>query len=233
MRHWKWCRWSHCRLGPWIIRAQLKFGLPVWTLLPPATKLGQGYVFTLVCHSVYRGVTVSVPRDLHPRGVSVPGRSLSGGVSVPGGSIGGLCPGGGLCWGVLSQKVSVQGVSVWGSLSGGLCPGGSLSGGVSVQGSLSRGSLSGGLCPGGSLSRGSLSWRSLNKVKSGRNASYWNAFLFKYSSFVCSISPGFFQVKNQFNNIIAFNYMKKMWIWNILVDNDSPDPPHSATCFIP
>ena len=69
---------------------------------------------------------------------------------------GGLCPG---------RGVSVQG---GGSLSreGGLCPGG-----VSVRGSLSR---EGGLYPGGGgLCQGDPS----RTVKSGRYASYWNAFL--------------------------------------------------------
>ena len=42
-------------------------------LLPPATKLGQGYVFTRVCDSVHRGVSVSVPGG----GISIPGGSLS------------------------------------------------------------------------------------------------------------------------------------------------------------
>ena len=39
------------------------------TLLPPATKLGQGYVFTGVCHSVNRGVGgvyLSACWDTHP-----------------------------------------------------------------------------------------------------------------------------------------------------------------------
>ena len=85
--------------------------------LPPATKLGQGYVFTRVCDSVHRGVSVPACTTGH-----MTGGSLSGGLSVQGESLSraGLCPGGSLS-------------------GGGLCPGGSLS----VQGaSLSRGSLS-------------------------------------------------------------------------------------------
>ena len=55
-------------------------------LLPPATKLREGNVFTPVCHSVHRGICVwgSVS------GGSLSGGSLSKGVSVQGG----LCPGG-------------------------------------------------------------------------------------------------------------------------------------------
>ena len=36
------------------------------SLLPPATKLGQGYVFTRVCDSVHRGVCLSACWDTHP-----------------------------------------------------------------------------------------------------------------------------------------------------------------------
>ena len=39
-------------------------------LLPPATKLGQGYVFTGVCDSVHRG---GVPDQVHPPTRSPPG----------------------------------------------------------------------------------------------------------------------------------------------------------------
>ena len=34
--------------------------------LPPATKLGQGYVFIRVCDSVHRGVSASVHAGIHP-----------------------------------------------------------------------------------------------------------------------------------------------------------------------
>ena len=47
-------------------------------LLPPATKLGQGYIFTSACHSVNGGDLV--------RGVSAPG-----GVPGPGGVWSGGC----------------------------------------------------------------------------------------------------------------------------------------------
>ena len=51
--------------------------------LPPATKLGQGYVFTSVCDSVNRGVCLSscwdpppgsrhFPRTRHPPGADTP-----------------------------------------------------------------------------------------------------------------------------------------------------------------
>ena len=36
--------------------------------LPPATKLGQGYVFTRVCDSVHGGVSASVHAGMHPPG---------------------------------------------------------------------------------------------------------------------------------------------------------------------
>ena len=135
-------------------------------------SLGQGNVFTPVCHSVHMGGSLSY----HASQVTWQEGSLSRGVTVQRGvSVQeGLCP----------EGVSVQGVSVQGSL----CPeGGSLS-----RGSLTRGSLSrGGSLPRGSLSRGSLSRGSLSRglckgdrdtpctVTSGQYSSYWNAFLFK------------------------------------------------------
>ena len=115
----------------------------------------KGNVFTLVCHSVHRGV--SVQQGLCP---------------------GGLCLGGG-SW---SRRVSVQMVSVQGGLSlGGSMSRRSVSSGVCVQrwslsrGSLSRGYLSreslsrGCVCPWGCLSKGSLSRESL----SGRPPPIW------------------------------------------------------------
>ena len=58
--------------------------------LPPATKLGQGYVFTRVCDSVHRGGAwswgVPSPGGVWSRGVSAPGGSwFWGGGSGPGG----------------------------------------------------------------------------------------------------------------------------------------------------
>ena len=75
--------------------------------LPPATKLGQGYVFTCVCDSVYRGRGSRSLWRKSPGG----GLSLSGRVS-------------------LSRGLSL---SQWVSVLGGLCLGMSLSGGVSVM----------------------------------------------------------------------------------------------------
>ena len=80
--------------------------LPV-LLLPPAMKLGQGYILTGVCHSVNGG------------GVSSQGGACSGGVPAPGGcllpggsALGGACSGGCLLpGGVCSQG----GVCSWGS----------------------------------------------------------------------------------------------------------------------
>ena len=77
--------------------------LPRLVLLQPATKLRQGNVFTPVCDSVHRRVSV--------QGSLCPGGSLSRGVSV----------GESLSTVVSVQGVSVQGVSVWGiSVHGGL-----------------------------------------------------------------------------------------------------------------
>ena len=89
-------------------------------LLPPATKLGQGYIFTGVCDSVNRGVPAPV------LGVSAPG---GGGCLVPGGVVwsqGGLgvpAPGGGTC----SRRV-------WSGLVGGV-PGGYPPGTATAAGS--------------------------------------------------------------------------------------------------
>ena len=94
-------------------------------------KLRQGNVFTPVCDSVHKGV------------------SVQGGVSV-----GGVSVRRSLSRGSLSRRVSVQGSR---SLSRSLSRGVSVPvQGVSVQGGLCT--CPGGLCPGGSLSGGSLSW---------------------------------------------------------------------------
>ena len=78
--------------------------------LPPATKLRQGNVFTPVCDSVHRGISVPACTTGHMfKGVSVWGDLC------PGGSLfrkGDLCPDGSLSCGGL-----FPGVSVWGSLS--------------------------------------------------------------------------------------------------------------------
>ena len=74
-------------------------------LLPPATKLGQGYIFTGVCHSVNGGVP-------GPGGYLVPGGVCSWRGLLPGGA----WSQGGLLWGVPGP--------------GGLLPGGLLQGGA-------------------------------------------------------------------------------------------------------
>ena len=158
----------------------------VGTYYRPQTKLREGNVFTPVCDSVHRGVSV--------QGVSLSrGVSLQWGVSVCRGSLSGgeflsrgLCPGGFCPRGLSPEGVSVQG--------GGHLSRGVFSRGVFVQ----RASLSGDVSVwGGSLSRavsvqrmggwvvfsvwgGSLSGRPPHMVKSGRYASYWNAFLSGY-----------------------------------------------------
>ena len=171
-------------------------------LLPIATKLRQGNVFTSVFHSVHWWRGVSVPACT--TGHMTWGLSLSRGVLFPAGSLsGGSLSRGISVWGVSVQGVSVQGVSV----QGGLCPGG-----VSVQGSLSpegglclgvflskgisvqRGvsvwgvSVQGGLSPGerGVSVWGVVSVRETPRTKTPRTAmsvryaSYWNAFLFEF-----------------------------------------------------
>ena len=60
--------------------ARLLMGVYVYR---PQTKLGQGNVFTPVCHSVHRGV--------YNRGVCIRGVSTSGGVCI-----GDVCMGGGM-----------------------------------------------------------------------------------------------------------------------------------------
>ena len=64
-------------------------------LLPPATKLGQGYIFTGVCDSVHRGGCllpgICSQGGAWSRGVSAPEGCLVWGVSVPRGSGPGRC----------------------------------------------------------------------------------------------------------------------------------------------
>ena len=131
-------------------------------VLPPATKLRQGIVFTPVCHSVHGGsLCPNMHHRSHDQGVSVLGVSVWG--SLSGGLFpGGLCHGG-LCLGVSFQGASVLVVSVWGSLSRG-----SLSRGISVYGV----SFWWGLCP-----VGVSVMETPRTVKSGRYESYWNTFL--------------------------------------------------------
>ena len=86
-------------------------------LLPRATKLREGYVFTGLCDSVHVGGGLSVPACT--TGHMTRGFSVQGGVSVWGRgslSLGGLCPGWGqsLSQGVSVGRVSVQGISVQG-----------------------------------------------------------------------------------------------------------------------
>ena len=110
-------------------------------------NLGQGNVFTPLCHSVQQGgLSPSMHHRSHEwgslsRGGLCPGVSLSGGVSVQGVSLsrGSLCQEGSLSKGSLSRETLSM---------GGLSPGGVSVWGVSVQGrSLSRGSLLGRLHP--------------------------------------------------------------------------------------
>ena len=72
--------------------------------LPPATKLGQGYIFTGVCHSVNRGVSglggcLVRGVSASPGGCPVMGGVCSRGVSAQGG--------------VCSLGVFAPGVSAW------------------------------------------------------------------------------------------------------------------------
>ena len=133
-------------------------------------SLGQGNVFTPVCHSVQGGFCQSMHHRSHDRG------SLSRVFSVQGV----LCPGGSLSkeslsrvfsvWGSLSGRslsmgVSVQGVSVY----GGFCPGWYLSKGGSLSG---WGSVWG-LCPGGSLSREMSLSSGLSVRETPRHGNKW------------------------------------------------------------
>ena len=86
-------------------------------LLPPSTKLRQGNVFTSVCDSVHRGISIQEGslsrgvRGLCQRGVSVQGVSVQRGCLSKGVSVqrGGLCPDRGLCpW-----EVSVREIPIW------------------------------------------------------------------------------------------------------------------------
>ena len=66
-------------------------------LLPPATKLGQGYIFTGICDSVHRG-------GMHGQGVCMAGGVHGWGVCMVGGMHGrgcawwGVCMAGGHVW---------------------------------------------------------------------------------------------------------------------------------------
>ena len=48
-------------------KTRMKWFLKIfWRFLPPATKLGQSYVFTCVCDSVNRGVSAPLHAGIHP-----------------------------------------------------------------------------------------------------------------------------------------------------------------------
>ena len=79
------CTWSH-NASPNVTSLKELTARPIlcstfivwlfaWQLLPPATKLGQGYVFTGVCHSVNRGGSAHTPfppGSRHPLLVQTP-----------------------------------------------------------------------------------------------------------------------------------------------------------------
>ena len=135
-------------------------------LLPPATKLGQGNIFTPVCHSVHRGGVHGCSRG----GM----RGCSGGCMV---ALGGTCvvAPGGCAWLFWGGVWLLPGGHVW--LLGGACvvaPGGGMRGcswGACV---VTRGACvvppGGGMC---GIQQDMEIWS-----MSGRYASYWNAFLF-------------------------------------------------------
>ena len=112
-------------------------------LLPSATKLRQGNVFTNMCQEFCPGGG-RLCSSIHHRSHDWVGLSR-GGLCSAGLCPGGLCPGvseslcPGSLWESLSGRVSVQ---------GGLCLGGSLSRGIFVQG-VSGSLCLGGVCPGG------------------------------------------------------------------------------------
>ena len=56
---------------------------PFRVFLPPATKLGQGYIFTGVCDSVHRGVSASVHAGIPPAGSRHPSKAHPLGADPP------------------------------------------------------------------------------------------------------------------------------------------------------
>ena len=139
------------------------------TLLPPATKLGQGYVFTHVCDSVHRGVLFQHALQVvsqHPlqqvREVwypSMPCRFLD---QHPRGKLRGLARGG-----LQAHTLEVLQTNTWGTAPGGACSKGSAPGGCLLQRAPTLGGLFQGL------------WkRPHDGYCCGQYASYLNAFLF-------------------------------------------------------
>ena len=74
------CNWKEKNISDFILNilARQKLG-GIISSLPPATKLGQGYIFTGVCDSVHRGFCLSTRWDTTPR----PGRHPPGTRQAP------------------------------------------------------------------------------------------------------------------------------------------------------
>ena len=113
-------------------------------------SLGQGKVFTPVCHSVHRGrgsaLRGSPPRGHASRGLCIWGSASNRGLHPGGVHLGGGAPRGVCLQGVFIQVVSLGGgVCIWGSASRGFClQGVSIQGGLPPVGSASMGSAWGG-----------------------------------------------------------------------------------------
>ena len=74
------CNWKEKNISDFILNilARQKLG-GIISSLPPATKLGQGYIFTGDCDSVHRGFCLSTRWDTTPR----PGRHPPGTRQAP------------------------------------------------------------------------------------------------------------------------------------------------------
>ena len=133
-------------------------------LLPPATKLGQGYIFTGVCDSVHGGACV-----------------LSGGVHASQGGMrasGGM-PGGHVCLGGHAWRGGVHGWGcVW--LGGVHGQGACVAGGCALLGACITGGCIAGRCACHACPRPDT--MIYGRSMSGLSASYWNAFLLSINS---------------------------------------------------
>ena len=145
-------------------------------------------------HIIYWGKVMFSQEFVHRESKSLGGlrSGISVGVSVGGGAVQGvlclgcvcLCPGGLCLLGSLLRGSLSKGE---GLCLGGFCPGGTMSGGLCPK-SLCSGGLCWGVSVQGqrSLSRGVSVFvqGDPRTVKSGRYASYWNAFLFTWSTYL-------------------------------------------------
>ena len=140
-------------------------------------SLGQGNIFTPVCHSVHRGVCLSAcwdaPGTMHPQDHAPPRGGMNGGGMY----------GRGCAW---QEGVHRRGACM---AVGGMCG----SGGVHGRGNVWQGvCMAGGMHGGGHAWQRGHAWQGAcipcmppnttrcSRSMCGRYASYWNAFLFKF-----------------------------------------------------